>query len=87
MPSKAQIVVTIGPATKGKEIIKEMIKHQMDAVRLNFSWGRTKNMPDISKMSGMMRKKPEKEFQLSKIYQAREFRKKLAMNLIRRRGK
>lgn len=39
MPSKAQIIATIGPATKGKEIIKEMIKHQMDAVRLNFSWG------------------------------------------------
>jgi len=39
MPSKAQIIATIGPATKGKEIIKEMIAHQMDAVRLNFSWG------------------------------------------------
>ena len=39
MPSKAQIVATIGPATKEKEIIKEMIAHQMDAVRLNFSWG------------------------------------------------
>lgn len=39
MPSKAQIIATIGPATKGKEIIKEMIMHQMDAVRLNFSWG------------------------------------------------
>ena len=39
MNSKAQIVATIGPATKSREIIKEMIAHQMDAVRLNFSWG------------------------------------------------
>ncbi len=36
---KAQIVATIGPATKDKEIIKEMIMHGMDVVRLNFSWG------------------------------------------------
>ena len=39
MPSKAQIVATIGPATQDKGIIKEMMLHQMDAVRLNFSWG------------------------------------------------
>lgn len=39
MPSKAQIIATIGPATKGKEIMKEMMTHQMDAVRLNFSFG------------------------------------------------
>ena len=39
MPSKAQIVATIGPATKGREIIKEIITHGVDAVRLNFSWG------------------------------------------------
>lgn len=39
MPSKAQIVATIGPATKSKEMIKKMITDQMDAVRLNFSWG------------------------------------------------
>lgn len=37
--SKAQIIATIGPASGGKEIIKEMISRQMDAVRLNFSWG------------------------------------------------
>jgi len=37
--SKAQIVATIGPASKEKEIIKEMIKHNMDVARLNFSWG------------------------------------------------
>jgi len=39
MTSKAQIIATIGPATKNKEIIKEMINNQMDVVRLNFSWG------------------------------------------------
>ena len=39
MPSKAQIVATIGPASKTKEMIKEMIANQVDVVRLNFSWG------------------------------------------------
>jgi len=39
MVSKAQIIATIGPASKDKEIIKEMILHQADAFRLNFSWG------------------------------------------------
>jgi len=37
--SKAQIIATIGPASKDKEIIREMIKHQMGVARLNFSWG------------------------------------------------
>jgi pyruvate kinase len=37
--SKAQIVATIGPASREKEIIKEMIQHHMDVARLNFSWG------------------------------------------------
>lgn len=39
MNSKAQIVATIGPATKDKEMMKELMKHQMDVARLNFSWG------------------------------------------------
>lgn len=39
MSSKAQIVATIGPATKDPKIIKEMIKHNMGVARLNFSWG------------------------------------------------
>lgn len=39
MNSKAQIVATIGPAMRDKKLIKEMILHGMDAVRLNFSWG------------------------------------------------
>ena len=37
--SRAQIVATIGPASQDKEILKQMISHQMDAARLNFSWG------------------------------------------------
>ena len=39
MPSRAQIVVTIGPATQSPSVIDELLVHQMDAVRLNFSWG------------------------------------------------
>jgi pyruvate kinase len=37
--SRAQIVATLGPASRDKKIIEKMIKHQMDAARLNFSWG------------------------------------------------
>jgi len=37
--SRAQIVATIGPASKEKDILKQMISHQMDVARLNFSWG------------------------------------------------
>lgn len=39
MNSKAQIIATIGPATKNKEIVREMISHNMDVARLNSSWG------------------------------------------------
>ena len=37
--SKIQIVATIGPKSWDKEILREMVKHQMDVVRLNMSWG------------------------------------------------
>ena len=37
--SKAQIVATIGPASCARDMLKAMIEHQMDVVRLNFSWG------------------------------------------------
>jgi pyruvate kinase len=37
--SRAQIVATIGPATKDKDIVRQLVQHQMDVVRLNFSWG------------------------------------------------
>lgn len=39
MESEAQIVATIGPASKDKKIIQEMISHNLDVARLNFSWG------------------------------------------------
>ncbi len=37
--SRTQIVATLGPATHDKRIIHELIMHQVDVVRLNFSWG------------------------------------------------
>jgi len=37
--TKAQIVATIGLASKEKAMIKEMILNGMDVMRLNFSWG------------------------------------------------
>lgn len=43
MSSKAQIVATIGPATKNKSILKKMIENGMDIARLNFSWGSYKD--------------------------------------------
>jgi pyruvate kinase len=38
-PSRSQIVVTLGPASADREMVYEMFRHQMDVVRLNFSWG------------------------------------------------
>lgn len=37
--SRAQIVATLGPSSRDEGIIEQMIIHQMDVVRLNFSWG------------------------------------------------
>ncbi|MDO8481718.1 MAG: pyruvate kinase [bacterium] len=37
--SRSQIIATIGPATKDKEIMRELVRHQMDVARLNFFWG------------------------------------------------
>lgn len=37
--SRAQIVATIGPASKNPKILRQMMKHQMDVARLNFSHG------------------------------------------------
>jgi pyruvate kinase len=37
--SKAHIIATIGPASGTAEILNEMIAHNMDVARLNFSWG------------------------------------------------
>jgi pyruvate kinase len=37
--SRAQIVATIGPATKDIATMRLLVEHQVDVVRLNFSWG------------------------------------------------
>ncbi|HTE48798.1 MAG TPA: pyruvate kinase [Candidatus Paceibacterota bacterium] len=59
MNSKAQIVATIGPVTRDKEIIREMIGHNMDVARLNFSYGTyvehanyIKNIKEMGKEAG-----------------------------------
>lgn len=38
MNSRAQIVATIGPASEKPEVLRAMIKNQMDIARLNFAW-------------------------------------------------
>jgi pyruvate kinase len=38
MKSKTKIIATIGPSSKEKETILELIKHNMNIARLNFSW-------------------------------------------------
>lgn len=43
MNSKAQIVATIGPASSSREVLRDMISHNMDVARLNFSWGSHKD--------------------------------------------
>ncbi len=59
MNSKAQIVATIGPASKDKKILRKMMEHQMDVARLNFSWGThdehiifIKNIREVAKKLG-----------------------------------
>jgi len=37
--SRSQIIATIGPASRNRETIQQMIKAGMDVARLNFSWG------------------------------------------------
>lgn len=36
---KPQIIATIGPASWDRDILKSMIEHGLDVIRLNFSWG------------------------------------------------
>lgn len=38
MESKTKIVATMGPSSKEKDIIIELIKHELNIARLNFSW-------------------------------------------------
>ncbi len=37
--SRAQIVATVGPASRNTKVLKAMMRHQMDVARLNFSHG------------------------------------------------
>lgn len=37
--TRAQIVATLGPVSRGGEVIKKMIEGGMDVARLNLSWG------------------------------------------------
>ena len=37
--SRVQIVVTLGPATKEMSVVRQLVEHQIDVVRLNFAWG------------------------------------------------
>lgn len=37
--SRAQIIATLGPASEKRNVLEAMITHQLDVVRLNFSWG------------------------------------------------
>lgn len=46
--SKAQIIATFGPASADPATLRTMIGHQMDIVRLNFSWG------DLSERAGQI---------------------------------
>ena len=39
MESKTIVIATMGPASEKKEVILELIKHNLDIARLNFSWG------------------------------------------------
>lgn len=43
MPSRSQIVCTIGPASQEPKILDALIAHGMDVARLNFSHGTYKN--------------------------------------------
>jgi len=60
MESTTKIIATLGPASDKPEIIEELIKHRVDIVRLNFSWGThewhsglIKNVRDISSKNNL----------------------------------
>lgn len=57
--SKTKIIATIGPASKSKEMITELIKNNLNMARLNFSWDTheghreiIKNIREASKETG-----------------------------------
>ena len=37
--SRSQIIATIGPKSGTVEMLRKMVRHRMDVMRLNFSWG------------------------------------------------
>ena len=39
MEPKTKVIATIGPSSENKEVIMELIKHNLNIARLNFSWG------------------------------------------------
>ena len=41
--SKAQIVATLGPVSSNEKTLRAMMEHNLDVVRLNFSWSDIKN--------------------------------------------
>ena len=45
--SRTQIIATLGPASNTEEVISRMIDHNMDIVRLNFSWGTHEEHEDL----------------------------------------
>src|SRR5579872_7174148 len=57
--SKAQIVATLGPASRSAETLAAMIREQADIIRLNFSWSDPaeraqdiKNIREAEKIAG-----------------------------------
>lgn len=51
--SKSQIVATIGPASSGYDVLKQLMAHQMDVVRFNFSWS---NIEERSEQIAIIRR-------------------------------
>jgi len=61
MNSKTKIIATMGPSTTDKTVLRDMIKHNMDIARLNFSWGEyswhtdmIKNIRDTAKENNLI---------------------------------
>lgn len=63
MESKTKIVATIGPSSESVEVIKELINHHLNIVRLNFSWdnhdGHRKIINNVREASRTINKKIE----------------------------
>ena len=59
--SKAQIVATLGPVSSNEKTLKAMIEHNLDVVRLNFSWSNIKQHTDqielVRKLEGQLNRR------------------------------